>query len=110
MTNLGHANGHSKTHNVAYVFKGTYEGNGTVLVAHGNSRVRKGGLIGETVTFDLSNARIVVADTNQDGQRNLDDVQTGDKVLVKARLPRTEPGAQPFAARKLVDQSHKPGS
>lgn len=108
--NHGQANGHSKTHNVSYIFKGTYADNSSVLVMHGNSRVRKGGFIGQTVSFDLSNARIVVADTNQDGQRNLDDVQVGDKVLVQARLPRTEPGVQPFAAKKLIDQTRQPGS
>ncbi|HEX7058559.1 MAG TPA: hypothetical protein VF176_01765 [Solirubrobacterales bacterium] len=102
----GKANGHAKTHDVAYVFKGTYAGGGSVDVLHGNSRVRKGGFVGQTVAFDLSDARIVVADTNQDGTRNLDDVQTGDKVVVKARLPRTDPGDQPFDAKRLIDQTH----
>ena len=35
------------------------------------------------------------------------DLQDGDKVLVQARLPRRDPGAAPFAARKLVDQTRK---
>lgn len=104
--NHGKAKGHGETHNVAYVFKGNYAGNSSVDVKRGNSRVRKGGFIGQTVAFDLTDARIVVADTNLDGQRTLDDVQTGDKVLVKARLPRKDPGAQPFAAKRLIDQTH----
>lgn len=104
--NHGKANGHSKTHGVAYVFKGTYAGEGSVEVKSGNSRVRKGGFVGTTVSFDLTNARIVVDDTNVDGQRTLDDVKTGDKVLVKARLPRKDPGTQPFTAQRLVDQTH----
>jgi hypothetical protein len=105
--NHGKAKGHAKTHNVAYVFRGLYAGEGSVEVKHGNSRVRKGGFIGETVSFDLSNARIVVKDNNGDGQRNLEDVATGDRVLVKARLPRKDPGSQPFEAKRLVDKTHQ---
>lgn len=101
----GKANGHAKAHNVAYIFKGLYAGEGKVEVKAGNSRVRKGGLIGTTVSFDLSSAQIVVADTNGDGQGNLEDVRTGDKVLAKAMLPRNDPGSQPFAATRLVDQT-----
>jgi hypothetical protein len=108
--NHGHhnANGHSKAHNVAYVFKGTYEGESMVKVARGNARVRKGGFIGQTVAFDLSGARITVADTNNDGTADLNDVQVGDKVLVKAMLPKSDPGSQPFAAKRLIDQTHPP--
>lgn len=105
-SNHGKHEGQTKTHNVAYVFKGTYAGESMVTVQRGNSRVRKGGLIGETVAFDLSGARIVVADTNGDGARSIDDVQEGDWVLVKARLPRTDPGEQPFAAKRLIDKTH----
>ena len=111
--NHGKANGHGKTHGVAYVFKGVYvkgvnAGEGSVEVKHGNARVRKGGFVNTTVSFDLTNARIVVADTNADGQRTLDDVATGDRVLVKAMLPRKDAGSQPFAAKRLVDQTHPP--
>ena len=47
-----------------------------------------------------------VADVNGDGVRNAADLQEGDIVVVKARLPRRAPGAAPFVARKVVDQSH----
>jgi hypothetical protein len=104
----GQGQGHSKTHNVAYVFKGTYEGEGKVKVAHGNSRVRKGGFLEQIVSFDLTGARITVADTNSDTVTDLNDVQVGDKVLVKAMLPKNDPGTQPFAAKRLVDQTHPP--
>jgi hypothetical protein len=104
--NNGKAKGHANTHSVAYVFKGTYAGASSVEVKSGNSRVRKGGFVGDTVAFDFSTARIVVADTNADSQRNLDDVQVGDKVLVMSRLPKSDPGAQPFVAKKLIDQTH----
>src|SRR4051794_6435126 len=33
------------------------------------------------------------------------DLRDGDKVLLQARLPRRAPGAAPFSARKLVDQT-----
>ena len=34
------------------------------------------------------------------------DLLEGDKVVVQAKLPRTDPGEAPFAARKVVDQTH----
>ena len=98
--------GHSQTHNVAYVFKGTYAGDSTVAVTKGNARVRKGGFVGQTVAFDLTDTRIVVADTNVDSANDLNDVATGDRVLVKAMLPKSDPGSQPFAAKRLIDQTH----
>ena len=61
---------------------------------HGNARVRKDGLVGQTVSFDLKGARITVADSNGDGATDLDDVQIGDKVVVKAMLPKSDPGAR----------------
>ncbi len=104
----GKANGHVKVHNVAYVFKGVYKGESSVEVTAGNAHVKKAGLVGTTVTFDLSSAKIVVADTNGNGTQNLEDVKAGDKVLVKAMLPRKNPGTQPFAAKRLVDQTNAP--
>ncbi len=92
---------------VTYVFKGTFTvADSSVAVLKGNKHVRRAGLVGETVAFDLTDARITVADNNADGKRDAADLQDGDKVVVKARLPRREPGAGPFAARKLVDQTH----
>jgi hypothetical protein len=102
--------GQSKTHNVAYVFKGTYAGESTVTVTKGNAHVRKAGLVGQTVAFDLADAHIVVADTNSDLTSDLNDVQVGDKVLVKAKLPKKDPGSQPFDAKRLIDQTHPPTS
>ena len=97
-----------RAHKVTYVFKGTFNlADSSVTVVKGNKHVRRAGLVGEQVVFDLTDARIVVADNNGDGERDAADLQDGDKVLVQARLPRREPGAAPFAARKLVDQSHE---
>ena len=119
-----------------YVFKGVYKGDGVVTVAAGNSRVRKGGYVGKDVTFDLSAAKLVVADTDGVPGITAADVQAGDVVLVQARLPRgskapvveepaetedapaTESTEEPAAeetpasdaikARKLVDKTHPP--
>jgi hypothetical protein len=102
----GHGKGAAK--GVAYVFKGTYTGAGSVDVDHGNAHARKAGLVGGSVSFDLSAAKLVVADTVPDGVLTADDVAVGDRVVVKARLPRTDPGVQPYAARQLVDQTSPP--
>jgi hypothetical protein len=92
---------------VAYVFKGAFHAaDATVSVVQGNRHVRRAGLIGQDVAFDLSAARVRVADVNGDGVRNAADLQDGDTVVIKARLPRRTPGSAPFAARKVVDQSH----
>ena len=108
----GKAGAHSKKGGnavVMYVFKGVYAGDGSVDVASGNAHVRKAELVG-TVSFDLADAKIVVSDTNGDGTANADDVATDDRVVVKARLPRKDPGDQPYAAKQLVDQTHAPTS
>ena len=95
-----------KNPTVQYVFKGAYAGDGAVDVSHGNSHVRKGNLDDQTVRFDLTSAKLVVGDTNADAVVDLNDVVVGDAVVVKARLPKRDPGDQPFAARQLVDQTH----
>jgi len=102
-----HAQGKTKVHRVTYVFKGTWNSAaGTVTVKHGNRYVRKGNFVGTDVTFDLSSAKFVVRDTNKDGKRDSADLADGDHVVVKARLPRKDPGDQPFKASMLVDQTH----
>jgi hypothetical protein len=91
----------------AYVFKGTFNTAGSsVSVLNGNRHVRRAGLVGQTVAFDFSAARVRVADVNGDGMRDAADLQDGDMVVVKARLPRRSPGAGRFVAHKVVDQTH----
>jgi hypothetical protein len=97
--------GNGKNHNVTYVFKGTYLGDGHVDVTHGNAHVRKNGLLGD-VQFDLTSTKLNVADTNSDTLVDATDVLVDDKVIVKARLPKGDPGSNPFAARHLVDQTN----
>jgi len=105
----GKGKGQAKRGHVGYLFKGFYAGEGAVEVKRGNAQVRKAGLIGETVEFDFSSAHhIVVADSNEDGQRTLDDVAIGDWVLVKSKLPRKDPGSQPFEAKWLIDKTNHP--
>jgi hypothetical protein len=95
---------------VAYLFQGTFHvADSSVSVLAGNRHVRRAGLVGQTVAFDLSAARVRVADANGDGMRDAADLQDGDSVVVKARLPRRTPGTAPFAARKVVDQTHRRG-
>jgi hypothetical protein len=112
-----------------FVFRGVYKGDGVVTVVSGNSWVRKGGYVGQDVTFDLSAAKLIVADTDGVPGVTAADVQAGDVVLVQARLPRgtkapepAEPTAEasgdepveeaPAAikARKLIDFTHPPVS
>jgi hypothetical protein len=92
-----------------YNVKGIYAGDGVVSVNHANGHARKAGWKGTDVAFDLSSAQIRVADANGDGVRDLADVAVGDRVKVKARLPKRDPGAGPYAAQRLADKSNLPG-
>ena len=92
---------------VSFVLKGTYQGESTVLVAKGNGPAKKAGLVGQTVTLDLTGAKLRVDDVNADGARTVDDVQVGDKVVVKVKAPRGTTAADTLVARQLVDQTHK---
>ena len=86
-----------KPHAVGYVFKGTYSGDGsTVAVTKGNKHAERAGLVDTSVAFDFAGAKIVTTDTNGDGVKTIDDVAAGDKVQVKARLPKSDPGAGPM--------------
>ena len=87
----------------SYVFKGVYKGDGVVTVTSGNSRVRKGGYVGQDVTFDLSKAKIVAADSDGVAGVSAADVKAGDKVLVQARLPRGTKAPAPAAPAAPVE-------
>jgi len=102
----GQGHGHGKPTTANYVFKGTYGGAGVVAVDGGNKPVRKASLVGTDVQFDLTNAQIEVADTDLSGIADADDLLVDDEVVVQAKLPKSDPGAQPFAARKVVDQTN----
>ena len=94
-------------HAVGYVFKGTYSGDGsTVAVTKGNKHVARAELVGISVAFDFASAKITTSDTNGDGVKTIEDIAAGDKVHVKAKLPKSDPGAAPYVAKHLVDQTH----
>ena len=87
----------------SYIFKGVYKGDGVVTVTSGNSRVRKGGYVGQDVTFDLSKAKIVAADSDGVAGVSAADVKAGDKVLVQARLPRGTKAPVPAPAEETTE-------
>jgi hypothetical protein len=114
----GHGKGHQKpkAKTVTFVFKGTFTAPGTVKVVSGNAHVRKGGYVGQSISFDLATAKIVGVDTNADQKVDLSDVADGDKVLVQARVtkrtkyvaPAEGETVAPIVARKLIDQTVSP--
>jgi len=118
----GHGKGHekqtAKAHGkakqpkkVMFVFKGKFSAPGTVDVTSGNSHARKGGFVGQAVTFDLVNAKVVAADTNGDQKVDVSDVKDGDVVLVQARAAKRTKyaeDAEAIVARKLVDKTNAP--
>jgi predicted membrane-bound mannosyltransferase len=71
-----------------FLFKGVYEGAGVVAVAKGNSAVRKGGYVGQDVTFDMSAAKVHAAESDGIAGLSMGDLKAGDVVTVHARLPR----------------------
>jgi hypothetical protein len=114
--------GHEKTHKVekkakkdkaskkakkpaTYIFEGDYKGDGVVTVTSGNSRVRKGGYVGQDVTFDLTTAKVVAADSDGVAGVTAADVKAGDLVLVQARLPRGTKAPQPTTEEPTATES-----
>ena len=102
-----------KAKTVKFVFKGTFTAPGTVKVVSGNAHVRKGGYVGQSISFDLATAKVVGVDTNADLKVDVSDVADGDKVLVQARVAKGTKYAAPaegetaaaIVARKLIDQT-----
>jgi hypothetical protein len=105
-----------KAKKVMFVFRGSFTAPDTITALSGNAHVRKGGFVGQAVTFDFAGARVVVADSNADEKSDLADVRDGDLVLVQARVARgTEydapsegTTAEPIVARKLIDKTNAP--
>ena len=118
------AHGKSRSHQhkpkqnstVAYQFKGTLvdadaqSETAVVEVERANRHARA--FRGDEVTFDLSRAKLVVADRNGDGSRDLADTAPGDRVKVLARMPRrlAPTASQPFPAKRMVDLAPSAGS
>ena len=97
---------HGHRHDRNTIFRGTVasvtDNVVTVDVTAGNRFGRK--FADQPVQFDVSSARLRVADTNGDGKRDISDVVQGDAVLVQAGLPRKADVTQPIAARRLLDK------
>lgn len=98
-----------------YNFHGTFVGTDgleagqiSVTITNGNKWAKRSGLVGQTVVFDASSARIRVADVNTDGSANLNDLVIGDSVLLQARLPRVLPLTPPLKVWKVVDKDNPP--
>ena len=94
-----------------YEFKGLVtavsEAGVQVQVVGGNSRAKQ--FKGQTLTFDVSKAKLKVADVNKDGKRDLADVAAGDRVNVQAKLPRgTVDTTQALPARHFIDKGPVP--
>ena len=95
-----------------YEFKGLVTALGTdgtvqVEVVSGNSRAKR--LKGKTLTFDLSNAKVKVADVNADGKRDLADVAVGDRVQIQAKIVRGSlDTAASLPARHFLDKGPAP--
>ncbi|MFL5780797.1 MAG: hypothetical protein ACJ760_05755 [Thermoleophilaceae bacterium] len=81
-------------------------GDGTVDVLVKDANHHGRALAGQTVTVDVSNARIVVRDVNGDGTRDIADVAVGDRVLVQSRIAKgaAPDPAEPVVAKRLVDK------
>jgi hypothetical protein len=76
----------------------------TVSVTSGNHAAKA--FKGQTVVFDVSNARIRAADKSGNGTRNeLADVVATDKVLVHVHLAKGTTATPPLAAKQLVDKT-----
>jgi Ni/Co efflux regulator RcnB len=111
-----HRHKHRHGKKATYVFKGMFVAPDTVDVLAGNAHVRKGGYVGQAVTFDFEEAKIVADDTNGDGMVDLTDVGDGDLVLVQARMAKgsecamaaVEEVVDPLVARKLIVIAHAP--
>jgi acylphosphatase len=89
-----------------YEFKGTVAavGDGTVevTITGGNRRARE--LERQVVTFDVTDAKVKVADVNGDGERNLADVAVGDVVKVQAKVAGPVSSSKVVTARRLLDK------
>lgn len=88
------------------VFKGivvSYDAtSGAVTVTIGKATKHGRSLVGTDAAFTAT--KVNVADTNGDGALTTADLAAGDKVVIQAKL--AQDAVAPYAARKIVDQTH----
>jgi hypothetical protein len=101
----GNGGGQGQSKLASYNVKGTWAGGGVVSVTKANGWARKAGWKGTDVTFDFTEADIRVEDKNADGVEDLGDFTVGDRVRVKAKLPRVLPEQDSYPADRLDDRS-----
>ena len=94
--------GKSKPKNV--VLKGVVVSSDATTVTVTVKKATKFGrsLVGTDAQFTV--AKVAASDVNGDGVVNTLDLAAGDKVVVQARIAATD--TAPYAARKVVDQTH----
>jgi hypothetical protein len=108
----GKAKGPKKAPTVSYSFKGTVtekaeDGTVTVTILRSNHHGRT--WRNQAVKLDLANARIVVRDMNQDGEKNAEDVSAGDDAKLQVRLPRNAtPAGGPVAVKHAIFRAPEP--
>jgi hypothetical protein len=114
----GHRSDHAKAgHGIAYKAKGVVkavDANAKTLTLtvgskKGDTNKHSRAWSGKDVVFDVAGARVKVNhDTNGDGKRDLGDVAAGDRARVLAKLPRSGPGSEPYAAKKVTVKTAEP--
>ena len=102
----GGGHGQAKPKNV--VLKGVVVSSDATTVTVTVKKATKWGrsLVGTDAQFTV--AKVRVADVNGDGKADTLDLAAGDKVVVQARIAKTD--VAPFNARRVVDQTHPPAA
>jgi hypothetical protein len=98
----GKAKGNAKAKNV--VLKGLVVSSDATTVTVTVKKATKWGRALRDTDVQFTVAKVVAADTNADGKVDTLDLAAGDKVVVQARIGKTD--VAPFAARRVVDQTH----
>jgi len=107
-TNPSASKGKGKAKPKNVVLKGVVVSSDATTVTVTVKKATKWGrsLVGTDAQFTA--AKVRVADVNGDGKADTLDLAPGDKVVVQARIAKTD--VAPFNARRVVDQTHPPAA
>jgi hypothetical protein len=76
-----------------------------ITVKKANHGRRGRALVGQSITLDLSGARLQLADANGDGTVDVNDVSAGDRVEARVQLPRGGSApVDPVGAQRFKDR------